>query len=86
MYRFEYLSEPSCLECSLKIEFSDLGNKAGYHKCFLIETAMVRVKKLLGRRLSLREHNVQINEAYGMMKALNKLTELGMLHTKVIVE
>ncbi|ATF09117.1 hypothetical protein [Candidatus Enterovibrio altilux] len=47
---------------------------------------MVRVKKLLGRRLSLREHNVQINEAYGMMKALNKLTELGMLHTKVIVE
>ncbi|MBD1577356.1 IS5/IS1182 family transposase, partial [Vibrio sp. S11_S32] len=40
--------------------------------------AMHRVKKLLGGTLSLRNYNAQVGEAYAMIKALNKLTGLGM--------
>ncbi len=46
---------------------------------------MVRVKKFLGRTLSLREHATQISETYAMIKTLNKLIRLGMPKTKVIV-
>ncbi|EAP96572.1 Polyribonucleotide nucleotidyltransferase [Vibrio splendidus 12B01] len=50
----------------------------GYHKRSLSETAMYRVKQLLGGKLSLRNYNAQEGETYAMIKALNKLTGLGM--------
>lgn len=53
----------------------------GYHKRSISETAMHRVKKLLGGTLSLRNYNAQVGEAYAMIKALNKLTGLGMPKT-----
>ncbi|ENQ8180760.1 hypothetical protein ACEQ3T_004393, partial [Vibrio parahaemolyticus] len=43
--------------------------------------AMYRVKQLLGGRLSLRNYNAQVGETYAMIKALNKLTGLGMPET-----
>lgn len=58
--------------------------KYGYHKRSLSETAMFRVKKLLGGTLSLRNYNAQVGETYAMIKALNKLTGLGMPETMVI--
>ncbi len=48
------------------------------------KTAMFRVKKLLGGTLSLRNYNAQVGETYAMIKALNKLTVLGMPKTIVI--
>lgn len=53
----------------------------GYHKRSLSETAMYRVKQLFGGRLSLRNYNAQVGETYAMIKALNKLTGLGMPKT-----
>ncbi|MEZ8020952.1 IS5/IS1182 family transposase, partial [Vibrio splendidus] len=53
----------------------------GYHKRSLSETAMCRVKQLLGGQLSLKNHNAQVGETYAMIKALNKLTGLGMPKT-----
>ncbi|MEZ9156584.1 IS5/IS1182 family transposase, partial [Vibrio sp. 10N.286.52.E2] len=55
--------------------------KYGYHKRLLSETAMFRVKTLFGGRLSLRNYNAQVGETYAMIKALNKLTGLGMPKT-----
>ncbi|EPA2846242.1 IS5 family transposase [Vibrio parahaemolyticus] len=57
----------------------------GYHKRSLSETVMVRVKQLLGGRLSLRNYNAQVGETYAMIKALNKLTGLGMPETQCVV-
>ncbi len=57
----------------------------GYHKRSLSETVMYRVKQLLGGRLSLRNYNAQVGETYAMIKALNKLTGLGMPETQCIV-
>ena len=57
----------------------------GYHKRSLSETAMYRVKQLLGGKLSLRNYNAQVGETYAMIKALNKLTGLGMPETQYIV-
>ncbi|ENJ7186675.1 IS5 family transposase, partial [Vibrio fluvialis] len=57
----------------------------GYHQRSLSETAMYRVKQLLGGRLSLRNYNAQVGETYAMIKALNKLTGLGMPETQCIV-
>ncbi|HAS8178322.1 TPA: IS5/IS1182 family transposase, partial [Vibrio vulnificus] len=51
----------------------------------LSETAMYRVKQLLGGRLSLRNYNAQVGETYAVIKALNKLTGLGMPETQCIV-
>ncbi len=45
---------------------------------------MYRVKQLFGGRLSLRTYNTQVGETYAMIKALNKLTGLGMPETMVI--
>ncbi len=53
----------------------------GYHKRSLSETAIYRVKQLLGGQLSLRNYNAQVGETYAMIKALNKLTGLGMPET-----
>ncbi|EOV5436654.1 IS5 family transposase [Vibrio parahaemolyticus] len=58
----------------------------GYHKRSLSETAMYRVKQLLGGRLSLRNYNAQVSETYAMIKALNKLTELGMPKLVVLAD
>ncbi|MCX8839837.1 IS5 family transposase [Vibrio parahaemolyticus] len=57
----------------------------GYHKRSLSETAMFRVKQLLGGRISLRNYNAQVGETYAMIKALNKLTGLGMPETQCVV-
>ncbi|MEF1331131.1 IS5/IS1182 family transposase, partial [Vibrio sp. M260121] len=51
----------------------------GYHKRSLSETAMYRVKQLLGG------NNAQVGETYAMIKALNKITGLGMPETQSIV-
>ncbi|MBY7812593.1 IS5 family transposase [Vibrio fluvialis] len=59
--------------------------KYGYHKRSLSETAMYRVKQLLGASLTLRHYNAQVGECYAMIKALNKLTGLGMPETQCIV-
>ncbi|MDF4876476.1 IS5 family transposase, partial [Vibrio parahaemolyticus] len=57
----------------------------GYHKRLLSEAALYRVKQLLGGRLSLRNYNAQVGETYAMIKALNKLTGLGMPETQCVV-
>jgi hypothetical protein len=57
----------------------------GCHKRSLSETAMYRVKQLLGGKLSLRNYNAQVGEIYAMIKALNKLTGFGMPDTQYIV-
>ncbi|CDT12566.1 hypothetical protein VCR26J2_370013 [Vibrio coralliirubri] len=43
------------------------------------------MKQLLGGKLSFRIYNDQVGETYVMIKALNKLTRLGMLETQYIV-
>lgn len=47
---------------------------------------MYRVKQLLGGKLSLINYNDQVGETYAMIKALNKLTGLGMPETQYVVE
>ncbi|EKO3561486.1 IS5/IS1182 family transposase, partial [Vibrio fluvialis] len=41
---------------------------------------------LLGGRLNLQNYNAQVGEAYAMLKALNKLTGLGMPKLAVLVD
>ena len=57
----------------------------GYHRCSISETAMYRIKQLLGGTLSMRNYNAQVGEAYAMIRALNKLTGLGMPEIHYIV-
>jgi hypothetical protein len=59
--------------------------KYGYHKRSLSETAMYRVKQLLVASLTLRNYNAQVGETYAMIKALNKLTGIGMPETQYVV-
>ena len=47
---------------------------------------MYRVKQLLGASLTLRNYNAQVGETYAMIKALNKLTGIGMPETQHIVQ
>lgn len=56
----------------------------GYHLRSLSETGMFRFKQLLGGTLTLRNYNAQVGEAYAMVKALNKITGLGMPKTRLI--
>lgn len=42
------------------------------------ETAMFRIKTLLGGYLSLRNYDAQVGEAMAMLKALNWMTLLAM--------
>ncbi|PML80526.1 hypothetical protein BCT81_25830 [Vibrio sp. 10N.261.52.A1] len=63
----------------------EVEKRYGYHKRSLSETAMYRVKQLLGGKLSLRNYNAQVGETYAMIKALNKLTGLGMPETQYVV-
>ncbi len=46
---------------------------------------MYRVKQLLVGKLSLRNYNAQVGETYVMIKALYKITGLGMPETQCIV-
>lgn len=52
--------------------------KVGYHRRSIAETAMFRIKSLLGGHLSLRDYDAQVGEAMAMVKALNRMTLLGM--------
>lgn len=54
--------------------------KMGYHHCSMIETSMFRIKILPDCRLSLRGYDALVGEAMAMVKALNRITLLGMLH------
>ncbi|ATF09722.1 Mobile element protein [Candidatus Enterovibrio altilux] len=47
---------------------------------------MLRVKKLFGGTLSLRDYNAQISKIYAMVKTLNKLTELSMPKIQKIMQ
>ncbi|EAA8667818.1 IS5 family transposase [Salmonella enterica] len=55
--------------------------KVGYHRRSVAETAMFRIKTLLGGNLSLRDYDAQVGEAMAMVKALNRMTLLGMPHS-----
>lgn len=52
--------------------------KVGYHRRSVAETAMFRIKTLLGGNLSLRDYNAQVGDAMAMVKALNWMILLGM--------
>ncbi|NIG98467.1 MAG: IS5/IS1182 family transposase, partial [Serratia symbiotica] len=44
----------------------------------IAETAMYRVKQLFGGSLTLRDYDGQVEEAWAMVRALNKMTKAGM--------
>lgn len=50
----------------------------------LSEIAMYQAKQLFGEKLNLRNYNALVDETYAMIKALNKLTRLGMPETQRI--
>ena len=52
-----------------------------YRKRLPSETVMYRVKQLLGGKLNLRNYNAQVDVTYAMIKAVNKLTGLGLTET-----
>lgn len=52
--------------------------EAGYHQRSLSETGMYRYKKLLSPQLALRDYDAQVGEALTNVKAMNKVTRLGM--------
>lgn len=54
--------------------------KVGYHRRSVAERAMfhIKIKILLGGHLSLRDYDAQVGEAMAMVKALNRMTLLGM--------
>ncbi|NLS44056.1 IS5/IS1182 family transposase, partial [BEV proteobacterium] len=49
-----------------------------YHRRSVAETAMFRFKTLLDGHLSLRDYDAQVGAARAMVKALNRITLLGM--------
>ncbi|EOX1519366.1 IS5 family transposase [Vibrio cholerae] len=51
---------------------------SGYHQRSKAETAMYRFKQLISSKLSLRNYNAQVGEALAGVKAVNKMTALGM--------
>lgn len=55
--------------------------KVGYHQHSVAETAIFRIKTLPDGHLSLRDYDAQIGEAIAMVKALNRMTLLGMPHS-----
>ncbi len=56
---------------------------SGYHRRSLVETKMHCIK-LLGDKLSTRRFDSQVNEMYARVAVLNKFTELGRPHTRVV--
>ena len=57
--------------------------KCGYHRRSLVETKMHCIK-LLGDKLSARNFQSEVNEIHARVAVLNKLTELGRPHTRVL--
>ena len=49
-----------------------------YNRRSIAETAMYRMKQLLGDSLTLRDYNGQVAEAMALVRALNKMTKAGM--------
>ena len=56
---------------------------SGYHRRSLVETKMHCIK-LLGDKLSARNFQSQVNEIHAHVAVLNKFTELGRPHTRVV--
>ncbi|MEI4767889.1 IS5 family transposase, partial [Acinetobacter nosocomialis] len=56
---------------------------SGYHRRSLLETKMHCIK-LLGDKLSSRNFDSQVNEIHARVAVLNKFTELGRPHTRVV--
>ena len=56
---------------------------SGYHRRSLVETKMHCIK-LLGDKLSARNFQSQVNEIHARVAVLNKFTELGRPHTRVV--
>ncbi|MCP8630935.1 IS5 family transposase, partial [Acinetobacter baumannii] len=56
---------------------------SGYHRRSLVETKMHCIK-LLGDKLSARNFQSQVNEIHARMAVLNKFTDLGRPHTRVV--
>ena len=56
---------------------------AGYHRRSLVETKMHCIK-LLGDKLRARNFQSQVNEIHARVAVLNKFTELGRPHTRVV--
>jgi hypothetical protein len=56
-------------------------DKTGYHQRSLSETAMHRFKLLFGGKLSFRHLNSQVTEVMVAIRALNKLSRIGMPKT-----
>lgn len=50
----------------------------GYHRRSVVETAMFRIKTLLGGHLRQRNYGAQVGEAMALVKALNRMTLLAM--------
>ncbi|ECE6542977.1 IS5/IS1182 family transposase, partial [Salmonella enterica subsp. enterica] len=68
-----------CLELKRVYLHNDVWKKkVGYHRRSVAETAMFRIKTLPGSHLSLRDYDAQVGEALAMVKALNRMTLLGM--------
>ncbi|MER1354545.1 IS5/IS1182 family transposase, partial [Klebsiella pneumoniae] len=49
-----------------------------YNRRSIAETAMYRMKQLLGDSLTLRDYDGQVEEAMAMVRALNRMTKAGM--------
>ncbi|WP_228307209.1 transposase, partial [Klebsiella pneumoniae] len=49
-----------------------------YNRRSIAETAMYRVKQLFGGSLTLRDYDGQVAEAMALVRALNKMTKVGM--------
>ncbi len=56
---------------------------SGYHRRSLVETKMHCIK-LLGDKLSARNFQSQVNEIHARVAVLNKFSELGRPHTRVV--
>jgi hypothetical protein len=56
---------------------------SGYHRRSLVETKMHFIK-LLGDKLSGRNFQSQVNEIHARVAVLNKFTDLGRPHTRVV--
>jgi hypothetical protein len=57
-----------------------------YNRRSIAETAMYRVKQLLGDSLTLRDYDGQVAEAMAMVRALNKMTKQVCLKACVLPE
>ena len=59
-------------------ELKEWKRASGYHQRSKAETAMYRFKQLISAKLSLRNYNAQVGEVLAGVKAMNKMTGLGM--------